>query len=460
MPLIHRKSEKAFKKNIETEMEAHPGPENRARDLAIAYSVKRKAKKASGGTVNSGSKDMDMAKGGKMRMADGGSISASDEKRPMPDNSYDDEHQVSRNSGNKPPKNDSWTDRPDMSQSQKGGKFALKHPKMVPQSIYSTRLRDEEDDLQMSAKTNEGPQHQPPEHDNEEGPDRQGPAVEDMEDEHSTHRKPYAKGGMIDEMKHPSKHYMQPEDHNEEAMERRDESDLQEHADPSMDEGSMKAESLDEMDQDRQGPEVPDMEDEHSSGRKPYADGGSIQFHDSEDNMDDMNDHNPADRREIYADEMDTQPEDEEADEHESSVAAAVMARMKRMGKLESGSEDEDMSLEDEPRHMRARTYAEGGEILPERRNREIKSHDSIYADDSDMADMSRNADEDANEEDQVSYNALRKENYNTSYLDRDQPEDSNMIDDKEEKDSENQHDNSLVSRIRSKMKKRSPMTK
>lgn len=54
-------------------------------------------------------------------------------------------------------------------------------------------------------------------------------------------------------------------------------------------------------------------------------------------------------------------------------------------------------------RHEEARRMAEGGEIL---------SHDSIESDDSDMVDLSRNADEDANEEDQLSFDALLKENY------------------------------------------------
>jgi hypothetical protein len=43
MPLMHGKSKKAFEHNVETEMNAHPG--RRAENLAIAYSVKRKAQK-------------------------------------------------------------------------------------------------------------------------------------------------------------------------------------------------------------------------------------------------------------------------------------------------------------------------------------------------------------------------------------------------------------------------------
>jgi hypothetical protein len=61
MPLEKGKSEKAFTHNIKAEMHAGK-PQNQA--LAIAYSMKRKAKKASGGTVESGDETMNMAQGG------------------------------------------------------------------------------------------------------------------------------------------------------------------------------------------------------------------------------------------------------------------------------------------------------------------------------------------------------------------------------------------------------------
>lgn len=53
MPLMHGKSKKAFEHNVKTEMDAHPGAEHRAQNLAIAYAMKRKAKKkmADGGSV-------------------------------------------------------------------------------------------------------------------------------------------------------------------------------------------------------------------------------------------------------------------------------------------------------------------------------------------------------------------------------------------------------------------------
>lgn len=46
MPLVKSKSDKAFKENIKTEIEAGK-PQKQA--VAIAYSVKRAAKKAKGG---------------------------------------------------------------------------------------------------------------------------------------------------------------------------------------------------------------------------------------------------------------------------------------------------------------------------------------------------------------------------------------------------------------------------
>lgn len=173
MPLSPGKSKKAFEHNFKAEM-AEGKPKDQS--LAIAYSMKRK-KYAKGGMANE---------------------SAASESRPMPSETDKDGSMVSRNSGNKSPHNDSWTDRPEMKQSRKGMKTtAIKHPKMVPSSAFSTRLRAEEDDLQESAGVNDGPQRELPEHDNEERPDRKGPDVRDMEREHSNGRKPYAKGGKV-----------------------------------------------------------------------------------------------------------------------------------------------------------------------------------------------------------------------------------------------------------------------
>jgi hypothetical protein len=58
MPLIKSKSEKAFKKNISTEVKSGR-PVKQA--VAIAYSVKRDAKKAEGGSLKSVDKNKTLA---------------------------------------------------------------------------------------------------------------------------------------------------------------------------------------------------------------------------------------------------------------------------------------------------------------------------------------------------------------------------------------------------------------
>jgi hypothetical protein len=106
---------------------------------------------------------------------------------------------------------------------------------------------------------------------------------------------------------------------------------------------------------------------------------------------------------------------------------------------------------------------AEGGEINEHDDAADIHSKHSIDSDShSSQVDLSRNADEDANEEDQLSYNALRKENYSeTPGLDAlDSPMNSNEHGDEEESSSENRHDNKLVSAIRRKMRVKSPISR
>jgi hypothetical protein len=103
-----------------------------------------------------------------------------------------------------------------------------------------------------------------------------------------------------------------------------------------------------------------------------------------------------------------------------NSISAAIMARRERMhDMIDSGSMDEDHAVK----------MADGGEV-----------------------DLERNSEEDANLEDQLSFNAIKKEQYDLSQLDE-QPEDSNEMGDEREKDSENKMDR--VSAIRSKMKMR-----
>jgi hypothetical protein len=356
MPLMKKASKKAFQHNVKAEMEAHP--DKRKQDLAIAYSVQRKAKK---------------------KMAEGGAVSAKTESRPMPDQTTNSAAMKSRNSGDKPASHDSWTDNSTVTQAQSnnGRKvMPIARPRMVPSDAFSTRMYDKEGMLQESASP--GPYGEQPSRDmDEDGPNRQGPEVPDMADEHSNHRKPYAQGGLA------KAEYNDPEDDDQ----------------PSEDEGMHMAESRNEEMAMAEG-KGPDMEREHSNGRMPYADGGEAEME----------------------------------EDHHDSITAAIMARRERLhAEIDSGAHDMDSAV----------MAAEGG----------ILSHDSIYSDDSDQADLSRNHDEDANEEDQLSFNALRKENYNDSNLDVDGNVDGNQIGDDREDSEENKHD--MISSIRSKMKTR-----
>lgn len=228
-----------------------------------------------------------------------------------------------------------------------------------------------------------------------------------MQDSHSTHRKPYAKGGEIES----SDEHIRADG--------RYEDDLQD-LPPSEDEGRGMAMRENEMGPDRQGPAIPDMEEPHSEHDEMYHD-----------NMHDDSTEDSDTMGRSASGGMD-QPEDEAEEMHAASLAAAVMARRKKM--------------------------ARGGEIIHD--SEEPLSHGSMDSDDSDMADLSRNAEEDANEEDQASFDALRKENYSDSEGLRhmDSPEDSNEHEpEHEEMDI---HDRSVVGQIRSKMRKKSAITR
>jgi hypothetical protein len=247
----------------------------------------------------------------------------------------------------------------------------------------------------------------------------------------------YAKGGPV----------MEPKDHDLELMERDDESDLEDEESPSEDEADSEAMSLNEEGPDRHGDDVPDMEDEHSTHRLPYAGGGEIG--DSEENIDHEDDYNPA-HDEHSPDDSEDQPQPEEDEEHHASITAAIMAKRARMhAEIASGAHDEDMAAEHDDNMM-----AEGGEILEDDADIHSKGSWDTH-EDADQADLSRNADEDANEEDQMSFGALRKENYSESagLAKMGSPRDSNETGDEEESSSENKRD--MISAIRSKMSKK-----
>jgi hypothetical protein len=416
MPLKKSASKEAFSKNVSAEMRAgKPQPQS----LAIAYSVQRKAKKkkASGGTVESGSRDMNMAEGGE--------VNAKNERRPMPNNTYDDTKMANKNRHMRDNGEDGWTDKPTEKQAvANNGRMVkpIKRPRMVPSDAFSTKLYDQEGNLQATLHPSQ-PDTQPDKDYDEDGANRQGPKVPDMADTHSTHKKPYAKGGEVEEQdyKHPKNKY---------------EHDLTSDM-PSEDEGEMRARHMNELRAAGYGPDVPDMEDAHSTGKKPYAGGGKVSDYGMEEHTEE--DENPAHDKHS-SDDSEDQPEDEEKMEDEDSIAAAIMAK-KHPHAMSDSDMDEMINL------------YEGGEITEH--SDDILSHGSMDSDDSDQADLSRNHDEDANEEDQASWNALRKENYNDSDLDIDNPRDAAMKGDSEESDSEDDHDEDMVSAIRRNMKKK-----
>ncbi|CAM6004764.1 unnamed protein product [Sphagnum balticum] len=337
--------------------------------LAIAYSVKRKAPKK--------------AMGGKM-MAEGGPVSASDEKRPMPDNKYNDSKMAAKNSGDKAPKEDEWSDKPTEKQAvmNNGRKvMPIKRPKMVPSDAFSVKLYDDEAHLQ-DVDAPASPKEQPPEVDNELDAKKMGKSP-DMAKPHTT-RKAYAEGGMASGSRDE-----------DEAKRAKLSSNVSEEYGSGPEEDMQDDPAGLESDDDMMRP----AENDYMSMRDAaaYADGGEVS--------------------------------DEEEIEHAASIAAAIMMKMKK------------------------KMMAEGGAI---------KSMDSMDSDDSSEADLSRNADEDANMEDQSSFNALRKENYSESagLNELDSPEDSNEMGDSREDDAENIHDSDIVSAIRRKMKIKSALIK
>ncbi len=398
--------------------------------LAIAYSVKRKS--------------------GKKKMAEGGSVK--DEKRPMPEDTHNDAKDVSDNSARKPVDSD-WSDASALKQSRsKGGMQPQKHPRMV-EGILSTKLRDQEGRL-IESMPPDSPKRQPDKSYDEKGPNRQGPDTPDL------HMKKMAKGGKV----------MKPERYKTDqgtsaqghAVRRANRSqDFSKHPSSSHpkieremareDRATAKMRAYDRRKESRNiagGPSKKPLEG--------LAEGGRINdllsMHEAEEDRLEHPEGLESDNDQLRPDEDDYMSDHEQMlaeggradgqtdswddDGHEDSIAAAIMAKRDRMhDMIDSGALDEDHAV----------MAAEGG----------ILSHDSIYSDDSDQVDLSRNADEDANEEDQLSFNALRKENYSESEGLRQlsQPGDSNEHGDSREDSSENKHDR--VSAIRAKMKAR-----
>jgi hypothetical protein len=214
-----------------------------------------------------------------------------------------------------------------------------------------------------------------------------------------------------------------------EEMMREDEARLMEMEPASPKEEPKKA--YDEMDAASEGPSTPSLK------MKKMAEGGRINevvsIKDADEDMEPAV-HDPMDSEMSDEHAMDDHMQmlaeggsasDEDEMEHAASIAAAIMAKRKMM--------------------------ARGGAIL---------SEDSMESDDSDQADLSRNAEEDANMEDKASFDALRKETYSESdtLSKMDQPEDSNEH--SPEHGKEDVDDADIVSAIRRKMRMKSAITR
>lgn len=366
MPLMNSPSKKAMSKNIETEMKAGK-PQKQS--IAIAYSIQKKNKRkkmADGGETQQNPKleeskkqptdsektrveqfgdQLAVAFGQKKKkMADGGKveISAKDEDRPMPDESHADRGSQSRNSGNKPSKNDDWEDKSTIEQAQRPSPTKLSQPKPMGSDSFSKRdktMRDQEEDF-IDSTPPESDRAQPQSRYDEEGPNRQGPEVSDMQKQHNNKRSAYEKQVEHEyaqdiasaEMKKAQKlayggPVMEPKDSGIELSERDDESDMQSRLSPASP-STQPPSKYDEEDADSFGNPVPDMERQHNNGRPPYYKGGNIER------------------------EMMDQPEPEADEEKHTSIAAAIMAKRKKMfdgGRVDDDMVDIDQNGEEEP---------------------------------------------------------------------------------------------------------------
>ncbi len=354
MPLMKAKSPKAFEHNFKAEMSAGK-PKDQS--LAIAYAVKRKAKKmARGGMVND---------------------SAKYESRPMPNERDKDSSMVSRNSGKKALQDSQWTDNPTVAQAQRPSKTPLSQPRMVESSVIRARplgmLKDDEAHI-MDTMSPDGYGKQPKSEYNEDGASRSGTKVPDMAVQHNNKKPPYNKAiedqysqdMAAAEMKKTQAYAEGGMINNDVSMDAAEE-DMVEH--PA---------GLEE-DDDQMAP----AESEYMAGH--FAEGGMA--------------------------EMD--------EDHQDSIAAAIMSRKKAQMRL--------MSDSDEDRMVR---MAEGGQV-----------------------DLDINAEEQPNGYYRQNEDAALKENYDSDMDSMSQPTDSNEDGDMAEDDESDKHD--MVSSIRKQMKSR-----
>jgi len=405
MPLMNGKSKKAFSKNVETEIDAGK-PQKQA--LAIAYSVKRKAPK---------------------KYAKGGAVSAKDEKRPMPDDTYNDTAEAGRNRGNKALKDADWDSTVTIEQAQRPSKTALSQPKSRGNDPFAGRnMEMHEDEADMGDRMYpETDRAQPSSRDDEYGAQRNGPKVSDMAAQHNNKRAPYqmerenqyaqdeASADMKKIQSPPGRYaqggpIMQPKDSGNELMERDDEAHL--------------------MDSDYpMGP--------HNQQPK----GGYDESHDygqRSGNPEEVSPHTGESQSDML---------------RRHAMELASFSKGGPTGPMNPKLYESHMEPEEEGSMareiMRKRKMARGGEVY--------SNHEEILTDMPDgdgEVDLDNNSKEDLNNEDQMSFRAGLKEQYDDSQISK-QPRNSNLKGDPREEDAENIEDESDVAQIRRKMKKK-----
>jgi hypothetical protein len=207
---------------------------------------------------------------------------------------------------------DSWTDQPTVKQATMKSPAKLKHPRMVPISGASVRLRDEEDHLEQSEMPG-SPSAQPPKADDEMRPDRKGPSVPALK------MKKMAEGGHVsmeigeepemDELEHPA-----GLEEDDDQMKPSDSEIMANH----FAHGGEVEDDLLEL-----GPTTIARDDKGYGAIIHKASGGMIQ------------------------------PEPEADDEHHDSIVAAIMAKRHKMA--DGGMVDIDSNAEEQPNSYYAR---------------------------------------------------------------------------------------------------------
>jgi hypothetical protein len=314
VPLIKGKSKPAFEHNFKAEMKAGK-PKDQS--LAIAYDVKRRSNK---------------------KMAEGGEVTAKTESRPMPNKRYNDSRDLFQNDHAKASHEDSWTDTPTERQATASPKPKLQpiRPKIASSGVFKTRHLDahgnplDKDELHLEQRDPPASdKQQPPEYDNEKGPNRQGPSVSALKMKkmaeggpvpHERRLEEYGPASEEDEVEHPAGL----------------ESDNDEMAPP---ESEYMAQHFEDGGEVSSG--TTDIHDESNSkkmrGMSKGAESGGPSLSDALDNV----------KSELFGKAFGGKIGDEEDEEHHASIASAIMARRQKMA--EGGQVDIEENAEEQP---------------------------------------------------------------------------------------------------------------